>query len=137
MMNMLLCTDDTLISIPESLICKAAIKKGFECRVHHLLPTDFKAVDVIQDNENIVLRQMEYLNTKGKTTIKSTRITKPELNRDLTDDEITAHRTATGRLAWITTGTFPTSACIASIVIQGEKRHLRFCKVPSTNISRF
>lgn len=73
-------------------------KKIFECRERQLLPIYIKGIDVIHENENIVLYQMAYLNTKGKETIKATCITKPEPNRELTVDENTEQRATAGRL---------------------------------------
>ena len=67
MMAILLCTDDMLIAIPESLLkTEAAIEKRFECRERKFLPADFKVIDVLQEGPEIVLSQMSYLDAKGK-----------------------------------------------------------------------
>lgn len=121
----LLCTDDTLIAMSESYVqSEAAIEKRFECRERQFLPTDFKGVDVLKEGSNLVMSQMAYIDTKNKDSdnVSAKTVTKPDLHRKLNDGEVTQHRTATGRLAWVATGTSPTYACLDSTALQGKKK---------------
>jgi len=80
-MAILLCTDDMLIAIPESLLqTEASIEKRFKCRERKFLPADFKGIDIMQEGAEIVLSQMAYLDTKGQSTA-TTKTTKPDLLR--------------------------------------------------------
>lgn len=125
----LLCTDDLLFAIPESLLpSEATIEKRFDCHERSFLPTDFKGVDFVSDGNDIALSQMAYLDTKGKDTTGSLHATKLDLTRQLNDEELTQHRTAAGRLAWVGTGTSPTTACIASIALQGKQKTIALLK---------
>ena len=120
-MAILLCTDDKFVAIPESLLEKeVAIEKCFECCERVFFPSDFKRVDIQHDDYDIILSQKAYLNTKGKDTAIIKRSTKTDLHLELTDDEKSQHRTAAGRLPWISTGTFPTSANLASMALEGK-----------------
>lgn len=67
MMAILLCTDETLVAIPQSMLpVESAIEKRFKCRTRRLFLTDFKGVYVIQDGVDILLSQIAYMNTKRK-----------------------------------------------------------------------
>lgn len=84
----LLCTDDLLFEIPESLLpFEATIEKRSDCHERSFVPTDFKGVDIISDGGDIVLSQMDYLDTKVKDTNESIDATKLDLTRDLNDEE--------------------------------------------------
>lgn len=68
MLSILLCTDDTLVITPESMLtAKAVIEKRLECLARQFLPMYFKGVGVIQDGLDILLSQIAYMNTKDKT----------------------------------------------------------------------
>lgn len=114
--------DDTLVAIPEALLSSgAAIEKRFGCRDRQFLPSYFKGVEVIQEGPDIVLYQMTYIHTNGKSTAQLSNISKLDNKRDLIDSEITKHRTVAGRLAWIGTGSSPTSSRLASMALQEAK----------------
>lgn len=122
-MAILLCTDDTLVVMPESLLpSESTIEKRFKCRARQFLPTDFKGVGIIREGHHIILPQMTHIDTKGKSEHPDSATTKPDLHRELNDEEISAHRSIAGRLAWIGTGTSPTSAFLASMALQGKKK---------------
>lgn len=70
----------------------------FECQDPQFIPSKFKGVDVIQERPNIVLSQLAYLDTKGKTKQSGTSTTKLDLHRELTDNEAGKLRIAAGRL---------------------------------------
>lgn len=122
-MAILLCMDDTLVAMPESLLsAKTAIEKRFACRERMFLPSDFQGVDFFRDGADTVLSQMAYLHMKGRDNAAFDPVTKVDLHRTFTEDEIRQHRTASVRLSWVGTSTSPTFACLASMALQGAKK---------------
>lgn len=123
MIAVLLCNDDTLVAIHESLLpSEAAIENRFECREHQFLPSDFKGLDVIQESSDIVSSQMGYLETKGNSITPKKPTAKLDHHRELLHEKLTKQCTADGRLAWLGTGTSPTSSCIANMALQGTTK---------------
>lgn len=65
---------------------------------------------------------MDYINTKEKFKAEPTAITKPKLQCELNDYEVSQTRIAAGNLAWIATGTLPSSACLANMALQVQSK---------------
>lgn len=75
----------------------------------------------MHDRANLVISQMVYLDKKGKETNKISTGTKLEVNRVLTDEKQSTHRTDAG-LAWVGNGTSTTSAYLANMELQGKRK---------------
>ena len=121
----LLCTDDLNGVIPESFVeQEAKIIQRFECRNLEYAPTEFKGIDIKIDGANVVLSQEAYVTTLDPCH-DSGNPSKNELNRPMTDEELSKHRQVAGKLAWIATGTSPLSAFSASSALQGKERPLK------------
>lgn len=82
------------------------------------LSSVFKGVDVIQEGPDMIVSQMVYIHTKGKSAHASKYNTKLNLNCSLADEETPDQRIATGRLARIGKGTSPSFAFLASMALQ-------------------
>lgn len=83
-MAILVCTDETLVAIPESKMkIEAKMAQRFELHERQMLPTDFKGLFVKQDNEMITLSQEDYLKMKGKLDEFPTPPTKNEIKREM------------------------------------------------------
>lgn len=76
----------------------------------------------MDDGDNLFLSKMADMDTKGKETNKIIGGTKLDLNRVLAQEEKSEHRTAAGRLAWVFTGNYSTSDCIASMELQEKQK---------------
>ena len=134
-MAMLLCTDDMNIIIPESLLpVEANITKRFKCRELQHTPTDFKGVDIAIEGDNVVLSQEEYVNAANPDDAEEKNISKIDLKREMSDDELSNHRKIAGRLAWIATGTSPISAFAASTALQGKRKPVKIMKETAKNL---
>lgn len=117
MIAILLCTDVTFVAIPGSFLSTGTtIEKRFTCRARDFLPVKCKGWDVTQENSDLVLSQVAYLDTKEKDECDLTSATKLKLYCKLTDEEISQHQSVVGRLARAATWTSPASACLASIL---------------------
>lgn len=70
-------------------------------------------------------------------------VTKLDLPRELPDEEMTQNLRAAGSLAWVSTGTSPTSACLAIMTLKGKKKTLlllqgcreAYAKIPASNLA--
>lgn len=124
------CTNDFLVSIPESLLkTEVNDEKRFECHEQIFILADFIGFDRIQEVPNIVIPQVNYLWTNEKKTSDIIRGTKLKLQSGLTDVEQTINRTASERLIWITTCTLPPSVCHAIVNLQVKQNSIAALKI--------
>ena len=116
-----LCTDDALTIIPAShQHQEAKISKRFQCRDAQLPPTEFKGLDILREGDRICISQAEY-SKKINVSSSLDSATKPELSRDMTQEEISQLRSDAGKLAWLAVGTSPLSSFQASVALQRDK----------------
>ena len=82
------------------------MSKRFQCRDAVLPPTEFKGLDILRDVDDIRLNQAEY---SQKICVSSflDKATRPDLSRDMTQDETSQLRSDVGKLAWSAVGTSP------------------------------
>ena len=93
-----LCTDDIFSAMPKSLENEEEkIAKNFICRDAQQVPTDFKGVDINQNDTTISASQVQYLNNIEIQSVPSGP-TKEELQRKLNDEETTTLKS----IAWKT-----------------------------------
>lgn len=119
-MAIILCTDDMLLAMLKSLLhTEAVIERRFEFHGRKFIPADFKEVDLIQKEKEIVPLQMAYMESKGRPENIYSSKTTPELHRELKAEKISQHQTAAGRIAWLATSP-STSACLASMELHGK-----------------
>ena len=96
---------------------ESKIPKAFTCRDAQEPPTDFKGVDLLQDESILTASQLSYLNNLTMPEVP-TKVNKEELQRKLTDTETTTLKSIAGKLAWIATCTSPIYAFHASVALQ-------------------
>ena len=78
----LLCTDDTLVVLPESKLPREAkVASRFTCRDRELLPTDFKGVDLIQDDGSMIISQQGYIESKVAADVVPDKPSKTDAQR--------------------------------------------------------
>ncbi|KAI0565265.1 integrase core domain protein [Gracilaria domingensis] len=110
-----LCTDDCLTIMPRKLThVEAKIAKRFPSRPIQKLPTDFKGLDISFESNVITISQKAYAE---KIDLQENKLTKVELERSMTDDEVSQLRSDAGKLAWLATGSSPISAFQASVAL--------------------
>lgn len=120
-MAILLCTDDTLVVLSFSTFHQeAVISKRCQCRDRTVLPSDFKGIDVTSENFTVVLSRQKHID---KQIVMENVGAKADLNRSMTDEDLTKHRKTVERLAWLAQShtRYPVSSQLPlSRVLQGR-----------------
>lgn len=126
----LLCTDNLFNVIPESIdLTASAIEKRFDCDGRSFISAAFNVRDILPQGRDIVLSQMAYFDTEDKDTNPPIYVTKLELQRELNNENKSKHLIAFGRLAWVSTGTSPTSHCLSVWLFEAKQKPLILLKI--------
>lgn len=124
-MAILLCTDDMLTALPKSFLpTEKVIITRFKCSDRESLPTDFKRLYIDQEHDRIFLTQQSHIDKLPRLTPLAKL---SDSSRPMTDSELCSHLTVAGRLFWISTATFPSSAFASSVSLQDKPSLSLFC----------